>query len=76
MKTFKQLKSLIGYHQTDAVFAEYLTQLESADIINIAEGDIQGDGVSDALYEAVANVFGVYLDENLNPLSPETGESE
>ncbi|WP_447870116.1 hypothetical protein [Serratia fonticola] len=68
MKTLYQLKNVIGYQQTDDVFLDYLTQLQEANVIEINDGDIIGQDVSDELYERVANVFGVQLDEELNPI--------
>lgn len=71
MKRITKLKSIIGYKQTNDVFRDYLNQLVDADIIEINDGDIVGQDVSDELYERVANVFGVQLDEELNPVEQE-----
>lgn len=68
MKRITKLKSIIGYKQTNDVFRDYLNQLVEADVIEINDGDIVGQDVSDELYERVANVFGVQLDEELNPI--------
>ncbi|OMQ26920.1 hypothetical protein [Serratia oryzae] len=68
MKTLKQLKSLIGYTQSNDVFKDYLKMLENAGVIEIDDAAIVEDELSDGLYEQVANVFGVQLDEELNPI--------
>lgn len=67
MKTIKQLKSLIGYAQTDEVFLDYLRKLEEAGVITLREGDIDADNktVSDDFYERLAGVYGIRLDESL-----------
>lgn len=69
MQTIKKLKSLVGYEQTDDVFKEYLLQLEKAGVITISDGDISGSKVSDELYTIIASIYGVQLDEDLNPLN-------
>jgi hypothetical protein len=68
MKTFYKIKSLIGYKQTDSVFRDYLMQLRDADVIKINEGDILANKVSEDFYCRLAAVFGVQLDEELNPI--------
>ncbi|OCJ20031.1 hypothetical protein [Serratia sp. 14-2641] len=68
MKTFYKIKSLIGYQQTDGVFRDYLMQLRDAEVIEINDGDIVGNNVSDDFYRRLAAVFGVQLDEDLNPI--------
>lgn len=61
MKTFKQLKSLIDFCQTDAFFLSYMEQLRSAGVITIEEGDIDADSktVSDDFYAQLASVYGI-----------------
>jgi hypothetical protein len=71
MKTIKQLKKLINYAQTDDVFREYLKSLESAGVITINSDDITEKNVGDDFYERVANVFGIQLDADLNPVLPD-----
>ncbi len=43
MKTFYQLKALIGFCQTDAFSLEHLNRLQSAGVIYLDEGDIDAD---------------------------------
>lgn len=69
MQTIKKLKSLVGYEQTDDIFKEYLLQLEKSGVITISDGDISGSKVSDELYTIIASIYGVQLDEDLNPLN-------
>ncbi|MGL5386623.1 MAG: hypothetical protein ACRDCA_12345 [Serratia sp. (in: enterobacteria)] len=69
MKTIKQLKKLIGYSQTDDVFKDYITQLEAADVIKVMGDDIVDNKVGDDFYERFANVFGIQLDDELNPIA-------
>lgn len=71
MKTFYKIKSLIGYQQTDSVFRDYLMQLSEADVIQINDGDIVGNKVSDDFYTRLAAVFGIQLDDDLNPVQIE-----
>ncbi|WP_447875333.1 hypothetical protein [Serratia fonticola] len=71
MRTFYKIKSLIGYQQTDGVFRDYLMQLRDADVIEINDGDIVANKVSDDFYCRLAAVFGVQLDEELNPIEKE-----
>lgn len=71
MKTFYKIKSLIGYQQTDGVFRDYLLQLQDANVIEINDGDIVANKVSDDFYSRLAAVFGVQLDEELNPIKEE-----
>jgi hypothetical protein len=40
MKTFNQIKSLIGFCQTDEFFLEYLQMLQAAGVIHPVESDI------------------------------------
>ena len=69
MKTVKQLKEVIGYLQSDAVFEEYLGRLAEEGVIQINENDIDVAAgiVSDDFYERLAAVYGVELDAELNP---------
>lgn len=69
MKTLKQLKALINFAQTDEVFKEYVLTLEKSDIIKVEKGDISGSNVSDSFYERIAAVYGIQLDDELNPLN-------
>ncbi|WP_447886993.1 hypothetical protein [Serratia fonticola] len=71
MRTFYKIKSLIGYQQTDGVFRDYLMQLRDADVIEINDGDIVANKVSDDFYCRLSAVFGVQLDEELNPIEQE-----
>lgn len=71
MKTFYKLKALIGYQQTDSVFRDYLLQLRDANVIEINDGDIVANEVSEDFYSRLAAVFGVQLDEELNPIKEE-----
>lgn len=61
MKTFKELKSLIDFCQTDAFFLAYLDQLLEAGVITVSEGDIDNGSktVSDDFYERLASVYGI-----------------
>lgn len=61
MKTFKELKSLIDFCQTDAFFLAYLAQLFEAGVITVSEGDIDNGSktVSDDFYERLASVYGI-----------------
>ncbi|SQI91004.1 Uncharacterised protein [Klebsiella oxytoca] len=43
MKTFNQIKSLIGFCQTDEFFLEYLQMLQAAGVIHPGESDIDAD---------------------------------
>lgn len=69
MKTFKQLKSLIGFCQTDAFFLEYLQKLQDAGVIHVVDGDIDADkkALSDDFYTRLADVYGVSSDDGLPP---------
>ncbi|MFV9310520.1 hypothetical protein [Klebsiella oxytoca] len=61
MKTFNQIKGLIGFCQTDQFFLEYLEQLRVAGVISPDEGDIDADRktVSDDFYDRLASVYGI-----------------
>lgn len=74
MKTLYQTKKIIGYPQTDEVFLDYLAQLKGADVIAINDGDIVDNKVSDDFYRRLAAVFGIQLDEELNPIKTEDGQ--
>lgn len=76
MKTFYKIKSLIGYQQTDSIFRDYLMQLRDADVIEINEGDIVANKVSDDFYTRLAAVFGIQLDDDLNPVQVGEGEEQ
>lgn len=70
MKTVKQLKEMIGYLQSDAVFEEYLGRLAEAGVIQVNDEDIDvaAGVVSNDFFERLAAVYGVELDAELNPL--------
>ncbi|EPC5230187.1 hypothetical protein U4Q53_23465 [Klebsiella pneumoniae] len=67
MKTFNQIKSLIGFCQTDEFFLEYLQMLQAAGVIHPGESDIDADSktVSDDFYERLASVYGIEAEEIL-----------
>ncbi|EPM4908300.1 hypothetical protein ACTLTU_003545 [Klebsiella oxytoca] len=67
MKTFNQIKSLIGFCQTDEFFLEYLQMLQAAGVIHPVEGDINADSktVSDDFYDRLASVYGIEAEETL-----------
>lgn len=67
MKTFNQIKSLIGFCQTDEFFLEYLQMLQAAGVIHPGESDIDADSktVSDDFYDRLASVYGIEAKETL-----------
>ncbi|HBV9733800.1 hypothetical protein ACKVAX_16590 [Klebsiella pasteurii] len=67
MKTFNQIKSLIGFCQTDKFFLEYLQMLQAAGVIHPVESDIDADSktVSDDFYDRLASVYGIEAEETL-----------
>ncbi|HBR5999475.1 hypothetical protein [Klebsiella pneumoniae] len=67
MKTFNQIKSLIGFCQTDEFFLEYLQMLKSAGVIHPVESDIDSDSktVSEDFYNRLASVYGIEAEETL-----------
>ncbi|WP_180401824.1 hypothetical protein [Klebsiella quasipneumoniae] len=67
MKTFNQIKSLIGFCQTDEFFLEYLQMLQAAGVIHPDESDIDADSktVSEDFYERLASVYGIEAEETL-----------
>ncbi|AYZ49970.1 hypothetical protein [Klebsiella oxytoca] len=67
MKTFNQIKSLIGFCQTDEFFLEYLQMLQDAGVIHPGESDIDADSktVSDDFYDRLASVYGIEAEETL-----------
>lgn len=67
MKTFNQIKSLIGFCQTDEFFLEYLQMLQAAGVIHPGESDIDADSktVSDDFYDRLASVYGIEAEEAL-----------
>ncbi|ELK0737500.1 hypothetical protein ACXKL1_004090 [Klebsiella oxytoca] len=67
MKTFNQIKSLIGFCQTDEFFLEYLQMLQAAGVIHPGESDIDADSkiVSDDFYYRLASVYGIEAEETL-----------
>ena len=67
MKTFNQIKSLIGFCQTDEFFLEYLQMLQAAGVIYPGESDIDADSktVSDDFYDRLASVYGIEAEETL-----------
>ncbi|MDU7869703.1 MAG: hypothetical protein E7J78_21580 [Pantoea sp.] len=67
MKTFNQIKSLIGFCQTDEFFLEYLQMLQAAGVIHPGESDIDADSktVSDDFYDRLASVYGIEAEETL-----------
>ena len=67
MKTFNQIKSLIGFFQTDEFFLEYLQMLQAAGVIHPVESDIDADSktVSDDFYDRLASVYGIEAEETL-----------
>lgn len=66
MKTVKELKALIDYFQTDAVFYDYLEKLVEADVISINAGDLDKTNgtVSDDFFELLARVYGVEISQS------------
>lgn len=70
MKTFNQIKSLIGFCQTDEFFLEYLQKLQGAGVIQVVDGDIDAENktLSDDFYSRLADVYGVSLDDELSPV--------
>ena len=67
MKTFNQIKSLIGFCQTDEFFLEYLQMLQAAGVIHTDESDIDADSktVSEDFYDRLASVYGIEAEETL-----------
>lgn len=67
MKTFNQIKSLIGFCQTDEFFLEYLQMLQAAGVIHPVESDIDSDSktVSEDFYNRLASVYGIDAEETL-----------
>lgn len=67
MKTFNQIKSLIGFCQTDEFFLEYLQMLQASGVIHPVESDIYADSktVSDDFYDRLASVYGIEAEETL-----------
>ncbi|MCW9466596.1 hypothetical protein ORL43_15460 [Klebsiella michiganensis] len=67
MKTFNQIKSLIGFCQTDEFFLEYLQMLQAAGVIHPGESDIDADSktVSEDFYNRLASVYGIEAEETL-----------
>lgn len=67
MKTFNQIKSLIGFCQTDEFFLEYLQMLQAAGVIHPGESDIDSDSktVSEDFYNRLASVYGIEAEETL-----------
>ncbi|BAS36000.1 MULTISPECIES: hypothetical protein [Klebsiella] len=67
MKTFNQIKSLIGFCQTDEFFLEYLQMLQAAGVIHPGESDIDADSktVSEDFYDRLASVYGIEAEETL-----------
>ncbi|EPY6733416.1 hypothetical protein [Klebsiella aerogenes] len=70
MKTFNQIKSLIGFCQTDEFFLEYLQKLQGAGVIQVVDGDIDAENktLSDDFYSRLADVYGVSSDDELSPV--------
>ncbi|HBQ2308139.1 TPA: hypothetical protein RUY73_002920 [Klebsiella pneumoniae] len=67
MKTFNQIKSLIGFCQTDEFFLEYLQMLQAAGVIHPVESDIDSDSktVSEDFYNRLASVYDIEAEETL-----------
>ena len=67
MKAFNQIKSLMGFCQTDEFFLEYLQMLQAAGVIHPGESDIDADSktVSDDFYDRLASVYGIEAEETL-----------
>lgn len=67
MKTFNQIKRLIGFCQTDEFFLEYLQMLQAAGVIHPVESEINADSktVSDDFYDRLASVYGIEAEETL-----------
>lgn len=61
MKTFNQMKSLIGFCQTDEFFLKYLQKLQGAGVIHVGDGHIDAENktLSDDFYTRLADVYGV-----------------
>lgn len=70
MKTFNQIKSLIGFCQTDEFFLEYLQKLQGVGVIQVVDGDIDAENktLSDDFYSRLADVYGVSSDDELSPV--------
>ncbi|HBC8969788.1 TPA: hypothetical protein KE741_003123 [Raoultella ornithinolytica] len=69
MKTFNQMKNLIGFCQTDEFFLEYLQKLQGAGVIQVVDGDIDAENkrLSDDFYTRLADVYGVSSDDEPSP---------
>lgn len=67
MKTFNQIKSLIGFCQTDEFFLEYLQKLQGAGVIQVVDGDIDAENktLSEVFYNRLASVYGIEAEETL-----------
>ncbi|HAT3913298.1 MULTISPECIES: hypothetical protein [Klebsiella] len=67
MKTFNQIKSLIGFCQTDEFFLEYLQKLQGAGVIQVVDGDIDAENktLSEDFYNRLASVYGIEAEETL-----------
>ena len=70
MKTFNQLKNLVGFCQTDEFFLEYLQKLQGAGVIQVVDSDIDAENktLSDDFYSRLADVYGVSPDDELSPV--------
>lgn len=67
MKTFNQIKSLIGFCQTDEFFLEYLQKLQGAGVIQVVDGDIDAENktLNEDFYNRLASVYGIEAEETL-----------
>ena len=67
MKTFNQIKSLIGFCQTDEFFLEYLQKLQGAGVIQVVDGDIDAENktLREDFYNRLASVYGIEAEETL-----------
>jgi hydrogenase maturation factor len=72
MKTIKELKEIINYQQTDSNFISYLELLRDKGVIEIIKNDIiKSDDsytISDVFFKKICFIFGVQLDDELNPI--------
>lgn len=67
MKTINQIKSLIGFCQTDEFFLEYLQKLQGAGVIQVVDGDIDAENktLREDFYNRLASVYGIEAEETL-----------
>ncbi|HBZ7597774.1 TPA: hypothetical protein R1B10_001117 [Klebsiella pneumoniae] len=78
MRTLSELKTAIGYQQTDACFLDYLNTLSSEGLITPGDGDIllSGDhySVSESFFYVICQIYGIQPDDELHPVLQEDAD--